>query len=438
MKKFLVTACSILILFCLFTVAFHWYFRPSRFRQKVDEKPWKSVMAELKDDNAAKYYLQACEVLDDSGFNESLFKRYDDVLENGWRREDPAVESYLKKNEPALELVHKGTQQRFCSMPIVDSGQDVPYFAGFREIARIMVIKGGLLVWREKYAEAGRVYSDLLRFSADVSDSGIILHSLVGMAIEGLAYKGGESFLAQLNDEAVCNALLGQMIDIESRRVPLYQILEKDFAHRLKRYQKESGRVFLYYDRFSRQLLDRPKIVEFFVCPMRRVRNYLMFRLFKRRYLQETQRFGRYIIELSKTPYPEIHREKLNEKIPENELSQLAFGLIPDFLFLVTRQQTAQRANIIRVALHLHLLKSGTYPEKLDELAALMPKEALIDPFSTGQFIYRRTDDGYLLYSVGGNMKDDGGMQAKPPLSKETHGDFVFRTPQFVASSPPS
>jgi hypothetical protein len=51
----------------------------------------------------------------------------------------------------------------------------------------------------------------------------------------------------------------------------------------------------------------------------------------------------------------------------------------------------------------------GRLPESLDELAPQYVSAPPIDPFSGGLQIFRRTDDGYLLYSVGPDGVDDGG-----------------------------
>lgn len=49
----------------------------------------------------------------------------------------------------------------------------------------------------------------------------------------------------------------------------------------------------------------------------------------------------------------------------------------------------------------------------------------------TGEpYKYRRTDDGqFVLYSVGWNEKDDGGVPGTTYFSNETHGDWVWRYP---------
>ncbi len=56
----------------------------------------------------------------------------------------------------------------------------------------------------------------------------------------------------------------------------------------------------------------------------------------------------------------------------------------------------------------------GEYPENLDKLvAAGIIKQLPIDPYSDKALIYRRTGGGFILYSVGANFVDDGGIAEK-------------------------
>jgi hypothetical protein len=51
----------------------------------------------------------------------------------------------------------------------------------------------------------------------------------------------------------------------------------------------------------------------------------------------------------------------------------------------------------------------------LDELG--LPPAALIDPFSGQNLLVRRTDRGWIVYSVGTNLQDDGGqIRCRPEL----------------------
>jgi len=53
----------------------------------------------------------------------------------------------------------------------------------------------------------------------------------------------------------------------------------------------------------------------------------------------------------------------------------------------------------------------GGLPEKLDELTPSLLAEVPEDPFTGAELEYRRTDKGYLIYSVGRDRKDDGGLE---------------------------
>jgi hypothetical protein len=76
--------------------------------------------------------------------------------------------------------------------------------------------------------------------------------------------------------------------------------------------------------------------------------------------------------------------------------------------------------------------ENGRLPESLDELQEKkyflkMP----MDPFSDKPLVYRKTDDGFTLYSVGLNFTDDSGVmgkgsKGKPTLWNDKDGDAVF------------
>jgi hypothetical protein len=91
-------------------------------------------------------------------------------------------------------------------------------------------------------------------------------------------------------------------------------------------------------------------------------------------------------------------------------------------------QTTANQA-AIACALERYRLANGQFP---DTLAALTPQffSRPPDDILTGQPCkYRRTADGqFILYSVGWNLKDDGGVPGKT-LFDENEGDWVWSHP---------
>jgi hypothetical protein len=91
--------------------------------------------------------------------------------------------------------------------------------------------------------------------------------------------------------------------------------------------------------------------------------------------------------------------------------------------------QTAAEQATLACALERYRLAKGHFPENLEALVpqfiARLPKDLI-----TGEpYRYRRTDDGqFVLYSVGWNEKDDGGVTGKT-LYDDKQGDWVWQYP---------
>jgi len=66
--------------------------------------------------------------------------------------------------------------------------------------------------------------------------------------------------------------------------------------------------------------------------------------------------------------------------------------------------------------------RHGRWPEALDEL-----DEVLIDPFTEEPLHYRPEGEGFLIYSVGEDQKDNGGHEQQ--RRQHTDYDFIWRFP---------
>ncbi|MEA2711508.1 MAG: hypothetical protein QOF78_4109 [Phycisphaerales bacterium] len=93
----------------------------------------------------------------------------------------------------------------------------------------------------------------------------------------------------------------------------------------------------------------------------------------------------------------------------------------PLALFFPSLEKVADREDaavanrvLARVALALaaHKGEHGVYPATLDALAPAYLAAVPNDPFTNKFLIYRPTQAGYLLYSVGADLKDNGGKAA--------------------------
>jgi len=91
--------------------------------------------------------------------------------------------------------------------------------------------------------------------------------------------------------------------------------------------------------------------------------------------------------------------------------------------------QTAVDETMLGCALERYRLAEGKFPEKLDALVPRFVATLPRDVISGEPLRYRRDGDGYVLYSVGWNQKDDGGQPgAKSALASED-GDWVWQMP---------
>lgn len=126
-------------------------------------------------------------------------------------------------------------------------------------------------------------------------------------------------------------------------------------------------------------------------------------------------------ISLSKQPYPLYHRAKEREdqkpfghSIPAGIRDWDIFSrmMLPALdrthvAFLKCRAQL--RVALSGAHLRLHQLKHKSWPGNIQDIPALSAKE-LSDPFTDSKPLrYKRKGKGWILYSVGPDMKDSGG-----------------------------
>ncbi len=87
----------------------------------------------------------------------------------------------------------------------------------------------------------------------------------------------------------------------------------------------------------------------------------------------------------------------------------------------------------VAIALERYRLVHGEYPESLDALAPQFIEQVPHDVIGGGPLHYRLTNDGqFVLYSVGWNERDDGGVVGltKGGTVDRDQGDWVWRYPQ--------
>ncbi len=89
------------------------------------------------------------------------------------------------------------------------------------------------------------------------------------------------------------------------------------------------------------------------------------------------------------------------------------------------------RFDLVRLAFALAAYRAdrGSFPAKLSELAPKYLAEVPRDIFTGADLHYTKNRNGYLLYSVGINGKDDGGKTYDDRANGETWDDLTVRMP---------
>ncbi|HVM59483.1 MAG TPA: hypothetical protein VMV72_01325 [Verrucomicrobiae bacterium] len=110
----------------------------------------------------------------------------------------------------------------------------------------------------------------------------------------------------------------------------------------------------------------------------------------------------------------------------------LSAMLLPALGRVVVKGATAQVATdqaVLGCALERYRLANGRFPETLGALAPQFTSQLPHDVITGEPYKYRLTKDGrFVLYSVGWNEKDDGGVPGKT-LFDEKEGDWVWQYP---------
>ena len=94
------------------------------------------------------------------------------------------------------------------------------------------------------------------------------------------------------------------------------------------------------------------------------------------------------------------------------------------YLRLATEADTLHRLMRVAYAITLYRTKYTKDPANLDDLVPEFLTHVPLDPFDGKPLRMKKADKGLILYSVGANQEDDGGVDGK-----EDEGDIVFRVP---------
>jgi hypothetical protein len=143
------------------------------------------------------------------------------------------------------------------------------------------------------------------------------------------------------------------------------------------------------------------------------------------------------IIQASRRPFPEA-RAIMDTIDMELESSHRLFPRVFDILLpalaralnAFARDAAQLRNAATALAVERFRIKTGQVPSTLEELVPEFLESVPIDPFDGQPLRYRRSENGYVVYSVSENLRDDGGVQdayeRRPKNGSVRSGDWIF------------
>ena len=135
-------------------------------------------------------------------------------------------------------------------------------------------------------------------------------------------------------------------------------------------------------------------------------------------------------VRLEPTAEDQAAREQFARHSPYNIFTPMLLKAIEKGLEKAARSQASVTLARVACALERHRLAKAGYPESLEQLSPGFLDRLPPDPINGGPLKYRRdAPDRFVLYSVGPDGRDDGGVVSAPgsEKAKET-GDIVWRS----------
>jgi hypothetical protein len=400
--------------------------------------------------NAYPLYSKAFETLVDVNDVKELFHTsFLDVNDE----QKNLIRQWLAKNETPLALVAKGAKLPYCwqQYQSKDPEQSVmsvllPDLVPSRHIAYALNWRAWLSAQSNDFNSAFQDIDTCYRLGRHYKDKKILVEQLVGMAIKGRTLQTVRQILDTCKIESNALADFQQRLqtlidgdnfkpDFRLEKFYMYDEIQRCFT------DSRFGPSHLYPKRvmdllgLGNEIGNEKWMVDLIL--ILRFSPDVLFSPNKTETIASIDAFYKLFDEnLSQNPA----RLKAEGIDPDSETSRIANNNI----FLRVLMPALARVNIITfrnkidaesttliIALVRYKLDTGAFPESLDKLIERgYIKQVPVDPFSDKPIAYRKTDNNFILYSWGENLKDDDGQVARDkngkPIRFADTGDWVF------------
>ena len=332
------------------------------------------------------------------------------------------MQALVRANAPGFATLRRAFQYEYREPPIRSFGQLMPHFAHLREVARHLHTAGWVHCTEGDWNGAMDDELDAIQMGEMVPRGGGILNMLVGVALQSIGRTDVWSTAPHLNAAQAC-AAAHRLETVTQAHVPFADTLQED------KWSSEASLLELF-----RKPDWRNELKTFFgngnSATPPAVQMLRIVLINKREVLINHAAYLDASIANAKLPYA---APKTLPAIPNDPINQ---NMLQDFSKVRLKETISEAQNTlleVTLALRAYQLDHGQYPAQLSALVPGYLHAIPNDPFAlTGPLRYKLQGQQYVLYSVGPDGKDDGGVPSRDGIKPKPAPAGTRPNPSFI------
>ena len=320
----------------------------------------------------------------------------------------------VRDNAETLRMLRQGFAYPYHEPPVRSLMHLFPHYAGFRNMARMLVLEGEVKEAQGDRKGAADSYLDVLHLGNEIPRGGVLISALVGYACKNIGHKRLWELADRLS-AAEARMAARRMEKMRQRRVPFAETLQEEKWAAQAGMMEMFQRGNLGFAGATGQDRQGPQWLSFVSIQAR------VLLKGKRQIVRDHGAFMDQLIANARQPYS-AHRP--NPPVPNDPINRLFLPVFDQAYLKAVVTETQDALLMIVLALRAYRAEQGSYPTNLEALTPKYLPQVPTDPFALqGSFKYRRTGSKYLLYSVGPDGSDNGGKAIHNPArpGREKH-----------------
>jgi hypothetical protein len=303
----------------------------------------------------------------------------------------------------------------------------IGHLAKARNMARLLLLEARLYERNGDLDKAIDNYLDVTKLGYDLDRERVMISALAGIAIRGISRSTFEDLIASENlTPEMSRKALKRLIELERNAVPPADIIRGELAYAKSGLEK--GLSCAPQQTKEEDRGDIEEISRKTSLLLDKHLNQMADDLEKRGYQHMKAALEQVIKELEQTE--RALRKGTEPIIPVEAMPKMLVlqNLRPmeRVAKQMLRGQGRERLLITLLAVRLFEMEKERYPQSLDELVPQYLDEVPLDPFDLKPLRYRKRQDKWIIYSIGPDCKDDGGVKNYVRREAEEGADLIF------------